>query len=154
MGMMALGQFVFGLDNLTYRDLQRSNEWRHPTNSRVGARPAGQYVGPGEDSITLSGVQIPEFRGKRLALDELRTMADAGSAYALVGGNGEIFGAWTIRRLQETGTYHTSEGIARKVEFTLELGRADSDQVDPAGGASDGTNPGVDNDSFWDWWLS
>ena len=76
--MMALGQFVFGLDTLTYQELQRSTEWRHPTNSRVGARPARQFIGVGEDTITLTGLQVPEFRGNRRSLDDVRAMADAG----------------------------------------------------------------------------
>ena len=67
--MMALGQFVFGLDTLTYQELQRSTEWRHPTNSRAGASPARPLVGVGEDTVTLTGLLVPELRGNRKSLD-------------------------------------------------------------------------------------
>lgn len=159
MALLALGQFLFSMDNIAFKEMQRSREWRHPTNSRVGARPAAQYIGPGEDMITLTGLQAPEFRGKRRALDDLAAMADTGSAYALVSGasNGDpadIFGAWTIRRIQHTGTFFTAEGIARRVEFTLELGHADDVQADPEGGAGDGGGGDDDDDDFWKWWLS
>jgi phage protein U len=78
MSMMALGQFLFGLDTLAYEQLQRATDWRHPANSRVGAMPARQYLGQGEDNITLTGLQVPEFCGDRESLDQLRDMADAG----------------------------------------------------------------------------
>lgn len=94
--MAALGQFVFALNTLAYQELRRSSSWRHPSNSRVGARPARQYVGPGDETITLTGLLAPEFMGDRKALDRLRDMADKGAAYALVNGAGEAFGAWVI----------------------------------------------------------
>ena len=153
MTMMALGQFVFSLDTLAYQELQRSTDWRHPSNSRVGARPARQFVGVGEDTITLTGLVVPEFRGSRKTLDQIRAMADAGSAYALVAGTGDVMGAWVNQRVNETGTLFIREGVARRVDFTLELARVDDDQADPAGGASTGGDPWADDSDFWDWWL-
>jgi len=153
MPMMALGQFLFGLDTLAYQHLRRAGDWRHPTNSRVGAMPARQYVGPGEDSIQLSGLQVPEFRGDRKALDQLRQMAADGAAYALVGGDGTVFGAWVILKVQETGTIFIAEGVARRVEFELELARVEDAKVQPDGGASAGDNAATDDDDFWEWWL-
>ena len=151
--MMALGQFLFRLDTLAFQELQRSTEWRHPSNRRVGARPARQFVGQGEDTITLNGLLVPEFRGSRRYLDDLRKMADAGDAYALVGGAGTVFGAWVIQRVQETGSFFIAEGVARRIEFTLELARVEDHQADPNGGADAGSNPDADDDDFWQWWL-
>lgn len=153
MTMMALGQFIFGMDTLAFQELQRSTDWRHPSHSRVRARPARQFVGPGDDTITLTGLLVPEFKGNRRSLDQLRTMGDAGAAYALVSGTGAVMGAWVIVRIQETGSYFIAEGVARRVEFTLELARVDDDQADPSGGADSGGDPGADDDDFWRWWL-
>lgn len=154
MTMMALGQFVFGLDTLAYQSFQRQQDWRHPSNSRVGARPARQFVGPGEDAITLTGLHAPEFRGKRKVLDDLRTMADAGKAYALVAGTGDVLGAWVIESVQETGTFFVKEGVARRVEFTVALKRVDDDQAEPDGGAgAGGGNDWQGDDDWWQWWL-
>ena len=72
MHMMALGQFLFSLPTLSFNDFKRQTSWRHPTNSRVGARPASQSLGPGDDTISLSGLLVPEFAGKRVYLDQLR----------------------------------------------------------------------------------
>ena len=153
--MAALGQFVFALDTLAYQELRRSSTWRHPSNSRVGARPARQFVGQGDDTITLSGLQAPEFMGDRQALDRLRAMADKGSAYALVNGAGESFGAWVIESMEETGSIFVREGVPRRVEFTIHLARVDDALADPAGGTDGGDDWGdwwAGDD--WDWWLN
>ena len=117
--MAALGQFTFALNTLAFQELRRSTSWRHPSNPRVGARPARQFVGLGDETITLTGLQAPEFLGDRKALDRLRAMADKGSAYALVNGAGENFGAWVIESMDETGTLFVREGVPRRVEFTI-----------------------------------
>ena len=152
--MAALGQFTFALNTLAFQELRRSTSWRHPSNARVGARPARQYVGPGDETITLSGVQAPEFAGRREALSDLRAMADQGSAYALVNGAGENFGAWVIESMDETGTLFVREGVPRRVEFTINLARVDDALADPAGGTDGGDDWGdwwTGDD--WDWWL-
>lgn len=151
MHMAALGQFLFALNTLAYQELRRSSAWRHPSNSRVGARPARQFIGQGDDSIMLTGLQAPEFMGERKALDRLREMADKGAAYALVNGAGENFGAWVIEGIDETGSVFVREGVPRRVEFTINLARVDDALADPAGG-TDGGDDWWTGDS-WDWWM-
>ncbi|WP_313473937.1 phage tail protein [Stutzerimonas kunmingensis] len=133
--MMALGMFVFGLDTLAYQELQRQTDWRHPSTSRIGARPARQFIGPGEDAITLPGVLLAELAGDQASLDELREMADTGKAYALVEGTGKVYGQFVIESLSEGRTLFFRDGAARRIEFTLVLKRVDDDRVDPIGAA-------------------
>ena len=152
--MAALGQFTFALNTLAFHEMRRSTSWRHPSNPRVGARPARQFVGLGDETITLTGLQAPEFMGDRKAVDRLREMADRGNAYALVNGAGENFGAWVIENIEETGTLFVREGVPRRVEFTINLARVDDDLADPAGGTDGGDDWGdwwTGDD--WDWWL-
>uniref|UniRef100_UPI001BD36111 phage tail protein n=1 Tax=Sodalis sp. dw_96 TaxID=2719794 RepID=UPI001BD36111 len=66
--MMTLGLFVFTLKTVPYQNLNRATEYRWPTNSRVGLPPAAQFLGPGNDHITLSGILLPELTGGRLSL--------------------------------------------------------------------------------------
>lgn len=49
-----------------------------PSNSRVGARPSYQFVGVGEEVMTLSGVLMPEITGGRISLELLEKMGDTG----------------------------------------------------------------------------
>lgn len=132
--LMALGQFVFSLDTLAYQELKRSNTWRHPSNSRVGARPARQFVGVGDETFALSGWIATGQLGDYGSMDELRAMGDSGQAFALVSGNGEVFGQFVLESLNETGTLHDRYGYPSKVTFDLQLVRVD----DNAGGAAVG----------------
>ncbi len=133
--MMALGMFVFSLETLAYQEFQRQTEWRHGSTSRIGTNPARQYLGRGDDSITLPGVLLPALAGTQLSLDALRTMADTGKAWPLVEGTGKIYGTWIIESLSETRTLFFRDGQARRIEFTLMLKRIDDGRVDLLGSA-------------------
>jgi len=127
--LMALGQFVFGLHTLAFQSLQRQTAWRHAQNSRVGARAASQFLGAGDDTITLPGVVLPEF-GSRMSLDELHTLADAGQPLALVDGNGRVYGQWVITEKSETASYFSPTGEPARIEFSVSLRRVDDNIVD------------------------
>lgn len=138
--MMALGMFVFSLRTAAYQELQRQTDWRHASNNRVGAAPARQFVGRGEDTITLPGIILPELTGTALSLDALRLMANTGKAWPMVEGTGRIYGLWVIDSLSENKTIFFRDGTPRRIEFTLSLKRIDDDRIDLLGA---GTNIGV-----------
>lgn len=127
--MMSLGMFVFSLSTLAYQQLQRQTAWRHASTSRVGARAAAQFVGPGDDAITLNGVLLPDVAGDTASLDTLRDMADQGRAWVLVDGVGRVYGAWVIESINETRSLFFVDGVARRIEFALQLKRVDDDRV-------------------------
>lgn len=127
--LMSLDQFVFSMSTLAHQQLQRQTQWRHASNARVGARAARQFTGPGEDTFTLSGVLTPEISGTLESLDTLRAMGDQGQAYALVDGDGTVYGAYLIESIQQTGSYLDTNGRPRKVEFSITLSRTDDNRV-------------------------
>ncbi|MCY1408159.1 Phage P2 GpU [compost metagenome] len=131
--MLALGMFIFSLHTAAYQEMQRQTDWRHPSTSRVGAQPARQFLGRGEDAITLPGVLLPELAGTVLSLDALRTMADTGKAWSLVEGSGRVLGLWVIEKITETRTLFFPDGAARRIEFSIELKRIDDGRVDLLG---------------------
>lgn len=127
--MMALGMFVFSISTAAYQELNRSTSWRHASNSRVGARSAYQFVGPGDDMIQLSGWIAPGQVGSPLAITLLRAMGDTGKAFALVDGGGVFHGAYVITDLSEKqDTFHLN-GKPRRIEFGLSLTRIDESLV-------------------------
>lgn len=131
--MMALGMFVFGMHTLAYQEFQRQTSWRHASTSRVGINPARQYLGRGDDTITLPGVLVSGLTGSQLSLDVLRQMADTGKAWTLIEGTGRIYGLWVIESMQETRTYFFKDGAARRIEFSLTLQRIDDGSIDRLG---------------------
>ena len=134
--MLSLGMFVFSLSTLAYQELQRQTNWRHASNSRVGAPPALQFVGRGDDTITLPGIILPELAGSVLSLDVLRLMANTGKAWPMVEGTGRIYGLWVIESLSETKTVFFRDGTPQRIEFTLTLKRTDDDRIDLLGAAT------------------
>ena len=123
--MLTLGFFVFQLQTVPYQSLQRSVDYRWPSNSRIGQRPTVQFLGVSEEKITLSGVLMPEITGGRLSLLALNVMADEGKAWPLLEGSGTIYGMFVVNSISETRTEFFSDGSARKIEFTLTLTRVD-----------------------------
>lgn len=123
--MMALGMFVFMLQTVPYQDFQHQMAWRHPSNARIGLRPISQFLGPDEESITLSGVLYPELTGGKVSLMALQLMAETGKAWSLIEGSGAIHGMFVIESLSRTKSIFFSDGSARKIEFTLTLKRTD-----------------------------
>lgn len=131
--LATLGLFVFQVKTAPFNQLRRATGWRWTGNNRVGRRAAYQFGGPGHDAITLSGVLMPEITGGPTTLDALRLMGDQGKAWPLIGGDGTIYGLWFIESVEETKSVFFSDGTARKIEFTLQLKRADDTRIDQLG---------------------
>lgn len=123
--MMALGMFVFTLHTLPYQQLQHDMGWRLAGNARVGRRAAWQYLGPDDDSVTLSGVLLPELTGGDMSLAMLQLMAEQGKAWPLIEGTGTVYGWYAIEKLGESRSEFFSDGKAQRIEFTLTLKRVD-----------------------------
>ncbi|HBT3299136.1 TPA: phage tail protein [Klebsiella pneumoniae] len=125
--MMVFGLFVFELRTLPYQQLQLSRNWRHVKNDLVGRSAKWQYVGAGENQLTLGGLLYPEITGGNLSLGAVSTMAYTGLAWPLIDGVGSIYGMYVITGLQETHQEFDRYGKAKKIEFTLSLQRVDED---------------------------
>jgi phage protein U len=61
--MMALGSYRFSLSTAAYDSLERTAAWRWPAQDVLGAHPVRQYVGPGEQTISVSGTIYPHYKG-------------------------------------------------------------------------------------------
>ncbi|WP_041793833.1 phage tail protein [Pararhodospirillum photometricum] len=132
MPLATLGLFVFDLTTAPWDNRQRATPHRWGSKERAGAAPAYQYLGPGEETLTLSGALMPELTGGVACLDRLRAMAAEGKSWILVDGIGRNAGRWFIREVNETSTYHLPNGVARRVEFTLSLVRYPDGDRDPS----------------------
>jgi len=135
--MMTLGMFVFMLQTVPYQELQIQRSWRFPSNSRVGVRSSLQFLGPDNETLTLSGVLLPEITGGRLSLLALEQIAELGRAWPLIEGSGTIYGMFVIESLSQTKAELFSSGVCRRIEFTLTLKRTDETLGEMFGSLSD-----------------
>ncbi len=134
--MARLGGYVFSLDTAAFQTLQRVSAWRWQQKDRIGRKPAQQMVGPGADTIELSGVVFPHYRGGLAQVAALRAQADVGDPLPLVYAFdtvGQYCGLWCVRELREGRTVFWSNGAPRRVEFSMSLVEYGEDAV--AGGA-------------------
>ena len=124
--LMALDMFAFEIGTLPFTALQHACEWRHAQSERFAARPAAQFIGPGAETIELTGALWPgENIGSYSSLATIRDMADKGDAYVLVAGTGEVLGDFFIRKLDLRHELFFVDGAPRKGDFALTLERAD-----------------------------
>ena len=123
--MLTFGAVSFSVNEAAYQTLRRTTRWRIPVLDRIGAEPAYQYTGPGEDSITLAGTIMPTYRGRPSVLDDLRELGAAGESRLLTAGTGEAFGRWIIDEVTDERSSLFDNGAARKIAFTVKLLRDD-----------------------------
>jgi uncharacterized protein len=123
--LLALGLLVFGMDSLAYDEFERRSPYRHGVTERHGVRPAGQYLGPGVETITLSGRLVPEIAGRYSSIERLREMAASGELWPMVLGTGDVLGDYRIMNIDERWGDILGGGVPRLIDFGLDLERAD-----------------------------
>lgn len=129
--LMCLGQFPFTTDTLTFSEIQRQRSWQFADNAVAKGRKKRQFIGSGEDSITLPGLIYQEHGfGNRFAIDDLAAMADTGQGYVLVDGSGYLYGVYNIDSIDETKQILLFNGVPRKIDFSIKLTRIDDDRIE------------------------
>jgi uncharacterized protein len=119
--LMALGSYRFSISTAAHEQIERNTEWRWPAQERIGMAPALQYVGPGEDTITMSGTIYPQLGPGLGQVDAMRAQAGLGQPLALVTGFGKYLGLWSITSIRENQSSIFYDGVPKKIEFSLEL---------------------------------
>ena len=100
--LATLGMFVFTRQTVPFQSLDRTSNWRHPTNAIVGAMPKSQFTGKESETVTISG-RFPLIDGATF----------------------EIIGFFVIENIQETRTEFFGDGAPRAIDFTMNLKRTD-----------------------------
>lgn len=119
--MMQLGSYQFSINTAAYQELRRRTAYSWAAQERFGKSANRQFTGPGDDSMTLSGVIYTEFRGGIRQLDEMRRMAARGRPLLLIDGYGRVMGHWIIESIEEGQSVFAGFGRPRKQEFTMQI---------------------------------
>lgn len=129
--LMVLGQFVFQPDALSFNELQRQRAWNFADNAVASGRSKKQFIGAGEDNVTLSGIVVQEHGvGTRDGIEQLADMADSGQGYVLMDGSGYLYGVYIITGIDETKQLMIFNGIPRKIDFSIKLTRVDDNRIE------------------------
>lgn len=128
--MMILGMMVFVRQTLPYQTMKHDSDYRWASGSRIGTRPSQQFLGVGDETITLTGELRPEITGGVISLFALKVMAEQGRAWPLFSGNGIPYGMFVIAKVNATHTDLLQNGTARKISFDITLKRVDPSLVE------------------------
>ena len=138
--LMTLGGFQFAITTAAHESLQRETAYRWEKQDRLGREPAMQFIGPGEEKISLSGRIYPHFRGGVGQINTMREMAGEGEPLQLVDGLGNVLGSYCITRITEGQTAYVGPGIPRRQDFSLELARYGEDTLTSSSSGSSGSS--------------
>ena len=120
--LLSLGGFLFQVSGPSYEGLEHSSEARWAKLDRLGAKPARQFVGQGDETIYLDGTIYPRFGKGFGQIEAIRAAANAGKPLMLVSGYGRVFGRFVIERVGSSQSYFLPDGSPQKMTFSIELG--------------------------------
>ena len=132
--LFQLGSFQFDLPNGVPQTLDRTATYRWEVQDRLLRDPAAQFLGAGQQEITLDGDLFPGFSGRQTTMETLRELAAKGEAQMLTDGLGRVYGKWAIRQIREGLSTFAPGGGARQIGFSISLVRYVED--DPGQAAS------------------
>lgn len=119
------GLFVFSMTTAPIKGINRQRVWRYARPNVLDTRAKGIFLGPGEDTITITGQISHDIAGHELSLDALALMGDEGKAWPLVKGTGQILGSFQLESIDETHRDLFPNGSPRAIDFSMSLTRVD-----------------------------
>ncbi len=130
---MVWGFFPFSLESLPYEGFSKKGSYKYGSNSRVGARDAKQFLGPGEETVILTGKLLPMITGGRNAIELLRLQASFGQGFPLIERTGRIHGNYICVNADEVARQFEHTGAPHVVDFSLEFKRVGDDMLGALG---------------------
>jgi uncharacterized protein len=124
--MMSLGLFLFTLPTIVYQDLSHKIDVRFARGERIGAPDAFQFIGPGDETISLSGVTAHGINHPNASFALLRTLMREGKALPLIDGLGNMFGMYIIENIDRKKSNFRKFGQARTTDWAIDLQRVDN----------------------------
>lgn len=123
--LYALGSLTFTVAPFNASEIERVSAMDFAKKELLGRRRGHERVGEGEEQITLHGSIFPETLGGLDGLALLDSMRAQGVPQMLIRGDGTPLGWFLIERVRETGRHLNAQGVAKQIEFTVELTRDD-----------------------------
>ena len=119
--LLMLGPFKFSLNTAVFQEAERSTEYRWASINRFGQTDALQFVGLGDDIVTLPGVIYPDWKGDAVQVDTLRAIASQGRPLQMMSGTGAVLDYFVIQRISDTRSFFKKDGSFRKQTFSVTL---------------------------------
>ncbi|HEY8136276.1 MAG TPA: phage tail protein [Methylocystis sp.] len=120
--LMGWGSFRFEVGQTAFERLRErvAARWeRHPI---IGRRPAGQYLGPDDEGVLLTGTIYPIAGiGSSATIQALFQACRSGQVSILAAADGTIVGPYRLERAERGATDHLPSGAPQKQVYELEF---------------------------------
>lgn len=120
--LMGWGAFRFEVGQNCFERLRErvGARWeRHPI---IGRRPAGQYLGPDDESVMVIGTVYPFAGvGDAATIQRMFQACRDGTVSILAAADGSIIGPYRLERAERVATDHLPNGGAQKQIYELEF---------------------------------
>lgn len=120
-GTLALDTRPFNVDEMS-RDADASIV----AKPLIGAFPAKEFTGEGEDDITLSGQLLPSKIGGLSELEIAHQMRRDGARFPLMRGDGTRLGWYAITRISERHRDLGRDGVGFTVQVSISMTKTQS----------------------------
>lgn len=87
----------------------------------IGTLPGREFIGEGDDKITLSGQLLPFKTGGLTEVEVAHGFRQSGQRLPVMRGDGKMFGWFAIESIQETHRELDRNGVGWIVKYTISL---------------------------------
>ncbi len=119
---MGWGPFRFEVGRAAYEELLHGAESRWEKHPIIGRRAGPQYLGPGEETVTLRGALYTQGApGAASMVRALLRAAQGKQAYMLVAADGSIVDLFRLEKARAVETNHLPSGAPQKLVYDLDF---------------------------------
>jgi hypothetical protein len=97
----------------------------------IGTLPGREFMGEGDDKITLSGQLLPFKTGGLTELEVAHGFRQSGQRLPLMRGDGKMFGWFAIESIQETHRDLMRDGVGFTVKHSIVLVKVGPEGASP-----------------------
>jgi phage protein U len=121
-GSVQIDTYPFSIDSLS-----RKTAADIALKPLLNGRKSVEFMGPGDDVLTLSGKILPVVHGGRADLEKVRGHIESGTKLPVMQGNGVRLGMFVIKSLDETHQELLMDGTPFVIRHRMELLKVDED---------------------------
>lgn len=115
-GPISMDTFPFNADRMN-----RSSSADMAVKPVISGRSPREFMGPGDDKITISGQLLPTRIGGLTQLEMAASLMNSGQRLPVMRGDGKMFGWYAIETINEAHADLERSGVGFTVNYTISL---------------------------------
>nr|WP_210259488.1 phage tail protein [Devosia sp. 1635] len=129
--LYSIGSLTLDTRPFSVDDVARSAAADFATKPLMGSLPGREFMGEGDDKITLSGQLLPFKTGGLTELEVAHGFRRSGQRLPVMRGDGKMFGWFAIESIQENHSDLMRDGVGFVVKHTISLVKVGPEGASP-----------------------